>query len=321
MKLLPDPQRLISQARPSQREFLTRAIEASVERLLNPALGEHLGRVEAFHEGVQPWTLSEEEGRVVIDGPLHLEPKEVQELLQSLNPWRKGPFRFLGHDLEAEWDSSLKWSRLEEHLGGLWGKRILDVGCNNGYYLLRALVQDPAWAVGIDPTGRFFLQWKALTAGLELPRAEFHLLGMEHLEAFPPTFDVVLSMGILYHHPDPIGQLKDLKGVLKPGGWLVMESMGIPGSEALCLFPPDRYAKAPGVWFLPTASCLQNWMARAGFRDIRLLHSGPTTTEEQRNSPFCPRPFETLEDFLDPEDPSRTIEGHPAPWRHMILAR
>ena len=31
--------------------------------------------------------------------------------------------------------------------------------------------------------------------------------------------------------------------------------------------------------------------------------------------------FESLADFLDPDDPNRTIEGHPGPMRVMITAR
>jgi tRNA (mo5U34)-methyltransferase len=116
-------------------------------------------------------------------------------------------------------------------------------------------------------------------------------------------------------------QLGWIKRSLRPGGTLVIEGMGIDSPDPVCLFPKDRYAKAPGVWFLPSLSCLENWLHRAGFRDLKVLHSGPTTHEEQRNSEFCPRPFETLSDFLDPTDNTKTIEGYPAPYRHMISAR
>jgi tRNA (mo5U34)-methyltransferase len=30
--------------------------------------------------------------------------------------------------------------------------------------------------------------------------------------------------------------------------------------------------------------------------------------------------FQSLADFLDPADPDRTIEGHPAPTRALLLA-
>jgi tRNA (mo5U34)-methyltransferase len=30
--------------------------------------------------------------------------------------------------------------------------------------------------------------------------------------------------------------------------------------------------------------------------------------------------FESLEDFLDPEDPDKTIEGYPAPRRAIFIA-
>jgi tRNA (mo5U34)-methyltransferase len=31
-------------------------------------------------------------------------------------------------------------------------------------------------------------------------------------------------------------------------------------------------------------------------------------------------PFESLADYLDPDNPRRTVEGHPAPVRATILA-
>ena len=34
-------------------------------------------------------------------------------------------------------------------------------------------------------------------------------------------------------------------------------------------------------------------------------------TEEQRPSKWAP--IKSLENFLDPDDPTKTIEGHPAP--------
>ena len=44
-----------------------------------------------------------------------------------------------------------------------------------------------------------------------------------------------------------------------------------------------------------------------------------TTTDEQRSTDWMR--FQSLTDFLDPEDPSRTIEGYPGPKRATLIAR
>jgi tRNA (mo5U34)-methyltransferase len=53
-------------------------------------------------------------------------------------------------------------------------------------------------------------------------------------------------------------------------------------------------------------------------QDIRLLDLSPTTTAEQRSTPWMR--FESLAEALDPQDPARTVEGHPAPLRAALLA-
>jgi tRNA (mo5U34)-methyltransferase len=250
-----------------------------------------------------------------------LSTEELKSDLSAMNPWRKGPFRWRGVEVEAEWDSHIKWKRLEKVLGPVWGKKILDVGCNNGYYMLRLSEQNPEYILGIDPTIRFYYQYLLLTKGVHLPMCDFQLLGLEHLHFFPKTFDVILFLGILYHHSDPIGQLKRLKASLNKGGKVIVEVQGIDDEKDISLFPHKRYAKAPGVWFLPSVSCLKNMMHRAGFRNIECISSEKTGFHEQRNSEFCPRPFETLEDFLDPKDSNLTIEGYPAPFRHLLIGQ
>ncbi|MFO0447474.1 MAG: DUF1698 domain-containing protein, partial [Pseudomonadota bacterium] len=32
-------------------------------------------------------------------------------------------------------------------------------------------------------------------------------------------------------------------------------------------------------------------------------------------------PIKSLQDFLDPQDSTRTVEGYPAPWRHYLMIR
>jgi tRNA (mo5U34)-methyltransferase len=82
--------------------------------------------------------------------------------------------------------------------------------------------------------------------------------------------------------------------------------------------PEGRYAKMANVWFIPTPTTLVSWLRKAGFREPRVVDVTATTAAEQRRTDWMR--FESLADFLDPRDPSRTVEGHPAPLRAILVA-
>lgn len=76
--------------------------------------------------------------------------------------------------------------------------------------------------------------------------------------------------------------------------------------------------KAPGYWFLPTASALRNMLSRSGFHKIEIFENFKLEHEEQRQTPWAI--YESLEHFLDPDNPDKTVEGYPAPVRIYIRA-
>ena len=101
--------------------------------------------------------------------------------------------------------------------GSLAGKRVLDVGCGNGYHCWRMLGRGAAEVIGIDPTPLFILQFKALQHYLQ--QDTIHVLPLT-LEAMPedlPAFDTVFSMGVLYHRRDPLAHLMSLKAQTRAG--------------------------------------------------------------------------------------------------------
>ncbi|MCA1786993.1 MAG: DUF1698 domain-containing protein, partial [Desulfobacteraceae bacterium] len=88
--------------------------------------------------------------------------QRLEALLKQLSPWRKGPFNLFGIHVDAEWRSDMKWDRVATHLPDLAGKRILDIGASNGYYMFRMAAHNPALVLGLEPQSAFFCQYLAI---------------------------------------------------------------------------------------------------------------------------------------------------------------
>ena len=244
---------------------------------------------------------------------------QLREALLGLHPWRKGPYDLFGVHIDTEWRSDWKWNRLAQKIEPLVGRRVLDVGCGSGYHCWRMLGDGVAEVIGIDPTPLFIMQFSALQKYLQQDNIWVLPVGIQDVPGKLQAFDTVFSMGILYHRRSPMDHLQDLKDCLRPGGQLVLETLVIEGELGETMVPEGRYARMGNVWFLPSCDTLLSWLGKMGFEDAELIDVSVTTTDEQRSTDWMR--FHSLGDFLDPNDSSKSIEGHPAPRRAIITAR
>jgi tRNA (mo5U34)-methyltransferase len=258
---------------------------------------------------------------VTVGSATDLAPGQARQLkaaLRQLHPWRKGPFKLFGITIDTEWRSDWKWKRLAPALAPLQGRRVLDVGCGSGYHCWRMLGGGAGEVIGIDPTPLFVMQFWALQHYIQHPDIWVLPLGIEHLPQKLAAFDTVFSMGVLYHRRSPMEHLMELRDSLRPGGQLVLETLVIEGGDKDCLVPAGRYARMGNVWFIPSCGQLASWLVKIGFRDIELVDVTVTSVEEQRSTDWMQ--FQSLADFLDPHDSSKSIEGYPAPRRAVFTA-
>ncbi len=241
----------------------------------------------------------------------------IEKTAKALIPWRKGPFNIFGLKIDSEWQSNIKYNLLRPHFN-LEDKVVADIGCNNGYYMFRMLEDKPKRLIGFDPSALTLHQFEFINHFVKSDII-YEMLGVEHLEYYNHKFDFIFMLGVLYHRPDPVGTLKSLARGLNSKGEIIIDTFMIDGDEELCLTPNKRYSKIPNIYFIPTIPALKNWLSRAGFENIEVLAVTTTTSEEQRKTKWS---FDqSLEDFLDANDKSKTVEGYPAPKRVYMKAR
>ena len=244
--------------------------------------------------------------------------EELIDKLQAFHPWRKGPYSFFGVEVDTEWRSDWKWERLLPHIQPLAGRRVLDVGCGNGYHGWRMRGAGADFVLGIEPFLVSVMQFQVMQRYLQDHQHQVIPIGVEDLPANMACFDSVFSMGVLYHRRSPLDHLLELKGCLRPGGQLILETLIIEGDQETVFMPPGRYAKMRNVWFLPSAAAMILWLQRCGFTEVACVNTNRTSHGEQHATEWMR--FESLADYLDPDDGTRTIEGHPAPLRAIFTA-
>ena len=303
-------------------------------RAADPPAAACVERVRGANHGNLPEWLSALDGLPPSAGPLapgdvirvgsagdlpRADREALRNALRGLMPWRKGPFELCGIHIDAEWRSDYKWRRVRPHVD-LAGQRVLDVGCGNGYFGWRMLEAGAHSVLGIDPSLLFVLQHAAVASCAEEGTARNLVLPLRLEDLAQPTlapqtpFDVAFSMGVVYHRRDPQAHLSQLASLLTEDGLLVLETL----VASSAFVPEGRYARMRNVWCVPDVVTIDLWLTAAGFTPGAVVDITPTTPAEQRTTKWMPH--QSLPDALDPNDPTRTIEGHPAPARAVILA-
>jgi tRNA (mo5U34)-methyltransferase len=240
--------------------------------------------------------------------------KKIYETAKLLMPWRKGPFAIGDVYIDSEWKSNIKYNLLRPYFD-LKNKCVADIGCNNGYYMFRMQEDEPKLLVGFDPSPLYKTQFDFINHFVKSDIV-YELLGVEHLEFYEQKFDTIFCLGVLYHRSDPVAMLKSLYKGLDKKGEVILDTFYIDGEDEMALCPESSYSKIPNIYFVPTIKALKNWCKRAGFSEFEVLETSKTDADEQRKTEWIEG--QSLEDFLDPNDSSKTVEGYPAPQRVYV---
>jgi len=142
---------------------------------------------------------------------------------------------------------------------------VLDVGCGNGVFLLRA--KAAGWQVaGVEPDAAAAAQ--AIRAGVQIVAPD-----LEALEE-SVRFDVITSSNVIEHVPDPLDFLARIHKALSPGGMLWLATPNASGSGRRAFGRYWRGLEAPRHCLVFSPSALVEAVADSGFEHVRLRPRG-----------------------------------------------
>ena len=141
------------------------------------------------------------------------------------------------------------------------GGRLLDMGCGNGAFLIKA--RSAGWnVIGVD----FDVDATkvARTHGFDI-----RLGGIEEINPTTDQFDVITLAHVIEHVHNPIEVLRACYRLLKPGGFLWLETPNI-SSEGHLLFGANwRGLEPPRHLVLFTPKSMYQALSEAGFTEIK----------------------------------------------------
>jgi SAM-dependent methyltransferase len=127
------------------------------------------------------------------------------------------------------------WRALRIPEGGLAGKSVLDVGANDGFFTIAALLSGAASVTAVD------LDWEAWPGNIQYVCDQWQLTP-EILSAdfrtydFGRRYDVIFFLGVLYHLEDVFGATKRLRELLTDDGVMYVETQMTLAQSELPIF-------------------------------------------------------------------------------------
>ncbi|MEZ8629556.1 bifunctional 2-polyprenyl-6-hydroxyphenol methylase/3-demethylubiquinol 3-O-methyltransferase UbiG [Vibrio lentus] len=173
----------------------------------------------------------------------NVDPAEIKKFEDMASRW---------WDLEGEFKplhqiNPLRLNYVLEKTEGLFGKKVLDVGCGGGI-LAESMAVEGAAVTGLD-MGKEPLEvarLHALETGTKLDYIQSTI--EDHAEQNPQSYDVVTCMEMLEHVPDPQSVISACSKLVKPGGHVFFSTLNrnfksylfaIVGAEKLLKIVPE----------------------------------------------------------------------------------
>lgn len=164
------------------------------------------------------------------------------------------------------------------------GKRVLDLGCCQGFWTLEAAQAGAGFCLGLDSSEAFIREARALRTVFGADACEFRQAHLEEdlwWQDLEP-FDVTLFLGLFYHLADPISVMR--RAMALTGETMIVDTVVQQRDEPLLLLVPRNLDEpstknsglSTGIRVQPTPAALVALLEDGGFTSVEVLpNRGP----------------------------------------------
>jgi tRNA (mo5U34)-methyltransferase len=210
---------------------------------------------------------------------------ELRTLFDSVRPWHHLiEVHGVPTKTEPAWGEELDhprrlWEEVSGLLPDLKGKRVLDVGCNDGFFLFACRRLGAEQVVGVEAHEHFFNHAVLVNELLDLGGITVHQMSAYEVgEAFD-EFDVTLALGLIYHLKSPFLFLERVAAITT--STIVVETAvrssnedrdnrrrGIASAPAMEFVenpPAELHPEGGANWWAPNTECVEAMLRVCGF--------------------------------------------------------
>ena len=196
--------------------------------------------------------------------------------------------------------------------------RVGDLGCSNGYYSYKLLSLNPELVVGMDKTALYVFQFLATKHfAKQIQKLLILPCSAEEFDSKNMDFNLILSMGILYHTKDYAKHMEAVKKLMKKNGYLILETIISSSKKNINIDKSQTYAGMKNIGTIFGKDNLIKILKNKGFHNIECVNESFTSSIEQRTTKWMQG--RSFKDFLLPN--GNTIEGYPPVCRAIFVAQ
>lgn len=164
-------------------------------------------------------------------------------------PYKQGYQTFEDQVGDSNSQEKLQMLGLPERLDGL---SVLDLGCNEGFFCIKALERGAARVTGIDASAEYIAKARQRNSEANYIQGSWWDIPNE-------KYDLILFLSAMHYEPNPQGLFDKIANHLKPGGRLILECGMMNTYENLVRLNVPR---GDGVFNYPSRTYLINCLLR-----------------------------------------------------------
>jgi len=197
-----------------------------------------------------------------------LSKEKILKRMKELSPWGQKIHLIKDIYTDGSLDVEDRWKFIKNFIPkDLKGMRVLDVGCNAGYFSIKMKELGAQYVKAID-FEHYIQQAKFVAKIKKYNDINFIVQSLYKLDS-SKKFDLTICLGTFYHLKYPFLALKKIADVTTKMVLLETEALASNENTDKIQFIEHNYRNDGTTWWIPGEECLKGMLRSVGFKFVQ----------------------------------------------------